>query len=82
MYRRRALGDLLRPADDGGHIYTIAGGGYGETGTGDGGPPTDAVFYAPIGFAFNGSGNMVIADGDDDHIWLMPATSGTFSVGP
>jgi len=40
------------------------------------------VFYAPIGFAFNGSGNMVIADGDDDHIWLMPATSGTFSVGP
>ncbi len=42
-----------------GNIYTVAGGG---DSTADGGPPTSAQLSTPFGLAFDGAGNLFIAD--------------------
>jgi uncharacterized protein (TIGR03437 family) len=43
----------------------VAGGGTPSAGLGDGGPATRARLITPIGLAFDGLGNLLIADGGD-----------------
>jgi hypothetical protein len=55
-----------------GDIYTIAGGGTG----GDGGPAAEAKLTFPAGVAFDGTGNVVVADGA--RVRLIAVATGTF----
>jgi len=52
----------------GGVINTIAGGGSPSTGIGDGGPATNAVLSNPYAVAVDSSGNLYIADTENDVI--------------
>ena len=49
-----------------GMITTVAGGGTG--GLGDGGPASSAILIYPVGLAFDGSGNLFIADTGNNRI--------------
>ena len=61
-----------------GRIYGIAGNGRPGY-TGDGGPATAARVGQPAGgLAFDGSGNLVLADTGNNRIRVVAATSGTF----
>ena len=60
-----------------GHIYTVAGTGINGF-SGDGGPATAAELSDPAGVAVDGSGNLVIADADNDRIRVVAAHTGTF----
>jgi sugar lactone lactonase YvrE len=51
----------VRKVDTRGYIYTVAGNGTAGYG-GDGGPATSANLNQPAGLAFDGAGNMYIAD--------------------
>ncbi|PWW01247.1 sugar lactone lactonase YvrE, partial [Paenibacillus cellulosilyticus] len=53
-------------AGTGGEIYTIAGGNYGDSG--DGGSATDAELSYPSAVAMDGSGNLYIADINNNKI--------------
>ena len=60
-----------------GDIYTIAGdGSWGYSG--DGGPAMGAELTDPEGAEIGPTGNLAIADTDDDVIRFVPATSGTY----
>jgi trimeric autotransporter adhesin len=58
-----------------GHIYTIAGGG---TGLGDGQPAGQAQLHSPDGVAFDGAGNVIIADYKNNLVRVVATKSGTF----
>jgi hypothetical protein len=58
-----------------GHIYTVAGDGDGGF-SGDGGPATSAELSGPA--TVDGHGNLLIADGLNNRIRVVAATSGTF----
>jgi secreted PhoX family phosphatase len=59
-----------------GDIYTVAGDGtFGFSG--DGGPATSAELSGPDGVAFDGAGNLVIADGDNNRVRVVAASTGT-----
>jgi len=59
------------------HIYTVAGNGtYGFSG--DGGAATAAELNSPDQAAVDGAGNLVIADGANDRVRVVAASSGTF----
>jgi hypothetical protein len=61
-----------------GRIYGIAGNGRPGY-TGDGGPATAARVGAPPGgVAFDGAGNVLLADAANNRIRVIAATSGTF----
>ena len=60
-----------------GDIYTVAGSGTGGQ-SGDGGPATSAGLNYPQGVAVDGSGNLVIADADNNRVRVVAETSGTF----
>jgi NHL repeat len=60
-----------------GHIYVVAGDG-GAGFSGDGGPATSAKFQKTAGVAVDAAGNLVIADGLNNRIRVVAATSGTF----
>jgi trimeric autotransporter adhesin len=60
-----------------GDLYTIAGtdsAGF----SGDGGPATAATLNGPGGLAVDGSGNVIVADSDNDRLRVIAARSGTF----
>ena len=60
-----------------GNIYTIAGTGtFGFSG--DGGPATSAELKNPAGVAADASGNVVIADTNNDRVRVVAASTGTF----
>ncbi len=60
-----------------GDIYTIAGSGsYGYSG--DGGPATSAQFYYLDGVAVDASGNVLIADENNNRVRVMAVATGTF----
>jgi hypothetical protein len=60
-----------------GDIYTIAGNGtFGFSG--DGGPATSAEFYFPEASAVDGSGNVLVADRNNDRIRVVAESTGTF----
>ena len=60
-----------------GDIYTVAGSGTGGQ-SGDGGPATSAELNFPQGVAVDGSGNLLIADADNNRVRVVAETSGTF----
>jgi trimeric autotransporter adhesin len=59
-----------------GHIYTVAGGG--TDGLASGVPATDADLSDPSGVAVDASGNLLIADTEDNQIRVVAAHTGTF----
>jgi hypothetical protein len=59
------------------HIYTVAGTGAFAY-SGDGGPGTKARLRLPFGVAFDGSGNLVIADAQNNRIRVVAARTGRF----
>jgi trimeric autotransporter adhesin len=59
-------------------IYTIAGDGTAGY-SGDGGAATSAELADPAGVALDSSGDLVIADTDNDRVRIIPATSGTYA---
>ncbi|MGH3157683.1 MAG: RHS repeat-associated core domain-containing protein [Streptosporangiaceae bacterium] len=59
-------------------IYTIAGSPGGTCGpSGDGGPAVDALLSKPAGMAADASGDLYIADGNNDRVQEIPAANGT-----
>ena len=60
-----------------GDIYTVAGSGTGGQ-SGDGGPATSAGLNYPQGVAVDGSGNLVIADTDNNRVRVVADSTGTF----
>jgi trimeric autotransporter adhesin len=60
-----------------GYIYTVAGTGTSGY-SGDGGPATAAELRSPFGPATDRAGNVVFADGLNDRVRVVAATSGRF----
>jgi trimeric autotransporter adhesin len=60
-----------------GDIYTVAGDG-NRGFSGDGGPATSAEFESPGGLAIDGTGNLVIADVNNNRVRVVAASTGTF----
>ena len=60
-----------------GHIYTIAGTGTSGD-TGNGGPAISAELSFPTGVGVDGHGNVLIADGSNNQIRAVAASTGTF----
>ena len=63
-----------------GRLYTVAGDGSAGFG-GDGGPARDAEFdfaFGTAAVAFDGSGNLVVADGGNNRVRLIAVRSGRF----
>jgi hypothetical protein len=60
-----------------GDIYTVAGDGT-EGFSGDGGPAAQAELWMPEGAAFDGAGNLLIADFANDRIRVVAARSGRY----
>ncbi len=60
-----------------GDIYTVAGSDTGGQ-SGDGGPATSAELNFPQGVAVDGSGNLVIADADNNRVRVVADSTGTF----
>jgi RHS repeat-associated protein len=57
------------------HMYTIAGSSSGASGnSGDGGPATSALLNGPASIALDSSGNLYIADTDNNRIQEVCAT--------
>jgi NHL repeat len=60
-----------------GDVYTVAGDGHFGF-SGDGGPATAAELDAPAGVAVGSSGNLLIADRDNERIRVVAEHTGTF----
>ncbi len=61
--------NVIRKVDNGGNINTVAGNfaaGFGYSG--DGGPATNAELYSPAGVALDATGNLFIADNNNNII--------------
>jgi len=71
--------NTIREVNDGtGIITTIAGtGSYGFSG--DNGPASNAAFRSPYGMAFDGSGNLYIADGGNNVVRKVTAVNGVIT---
>ena len=70
-------GTFYGVAMTGGDIYTVAGSDTGGQ-SGDGGPATSAELNFPQGVAVDGSGNLVIADADNNRVRVVADSTGTF----
>ncbi len=70
-------GTFFGQAMSAGDIYTIAGDG-SEGSAGDGGPASSAAVGDPAGVALDGAGDLAVADGEDNRVRFVPASSGTF----
>ena len=72
-----STGTFYGQAMTAGDIYTVAGNGtYGFSG--DGGAATAAELGSPGQTAVDGAGNLVIADGGNDRVRVVAASTGTF----
>jgi len=63
-----------------GDITTVAGGGTGPLGDGDGGPATLATLTGPYDVALDGAGNLFIAEVDGRRIRRVDAATGLIST--
>jgi trimeric autotransporter adhesin len=73
-----ATGTYYGQAMTAGDIYTVAGGGTGYLGVGDGGPATSAELSLPAAVAVDGAGNLVIADTAHYRVRVVAVETGTF----
>jgi len=79
LYIADANNEAIRKVDNAGIITTVVGiGGYGGY-SGDGGPATAALLNPPLGVAFDGTGNMYIADGYN-HVVRKVDVAGTITT--
>ena len=70
-------GSFYGQAMTAGDIYTVAGNGtYGFAG--DGGPAASAELRDPMGVSFDGSGNLLISDTNNERVRLVAAASGSY----
>ena len=72
-----ASGTFYGRAMTAGHIYVIAGTGTSGD-TGDGGPAASAELSFPTGAGVDGHGNVLIADGSNNQIRAVAASTGRF----
>jgi len=72
-----STGTFYGQAMTAGDIYTVAGDGQ-SSGLGDGGPATEASLAGPGAVAFDGSGNLLIADTLHNLLRVVAASTGTF----
>jgi hypothetical protein len=72
LYIADSVNGLIRKVDASFNITTVAGGGPG--GLGDGGPATLAWLQDPVALALDASGNLYIADDDQERIRKVDAT--------
>jgi hypothetical protein len=72
-----STGTFYGQAMTAGDIYTVVGTGQAAYG-GDGGLATKAKLDGPQDVAFDGAGNMVIADGANNRVRVAAARTGTF----
>jgi sugar lactone lactonase YvrE len=77
LYIAEADGHRVRKIDQSGHISTVAGTGVAGF-SGDGGPATRAQLGVPLGIAVDDSGNLYIADADNNRIRKVD-TAGTIT---
>jgi trimeric autotransporter adhesin len=70
-------GNFYGQAMTAGDIYTVAGDGTAGF-SGDGGPATSAELDRPTGVAFDSSGNLLVADWENDRIRVVAASTGIF----
>ncbi len=68
----------IRKVAPGGTITTVAGGG--NSGLGDGGPATSSEFNDPEGVAVDASGNLYIADTQNNRIRKVTASTGVITT--
>jgi hypothetical protein len=76
-YVPASSGTFFGQAMTAGDIYTIAGSAT-QGFAGDGGAATSAEFQDPQDVVENGSGDLFIADGSNNRVRFIPASSGTF----
>jgi trimeric autotransporter adhesin len=72
-----STGTFYGQAMTAGDIYTVAGDGQ-SAGLGDGGPATEASLAEPGAVAFDGSGNLLIADTLHNRLRVVAASTSTF----
>jgi hypothetical protein len=73
-----STGTFYGQAMTAGDIYTVAGDGVTVTSLGDGGPATKPSLAGPGAVAFDGSGNLLIADSLHGLLRVVAASTGTF----
>jgi len=76
-YLAASSGTFFGQAMVAGDIYTIAGDG-GSGAAGDGGPALGAAISDPEDVALDPEGDLAIADGEDNRVRFVPASSGSF----
>jgi sugar lactone lactonase YvrE len=81
LYIADPSNERIRKVDTSGFITTVAGNGRIRY-SGDGGAATNAILWAPVGIAFDASGNLFIADYNNDRIRkvLNYAGNSTFTL--
>jgi uncharacterized protein (TIGR03437 family) len=81
IYFADSSDNIVRVVTTDGNINTYAGNfGAGIGFTGDGGPATSARLNNPEGLALDGSGNLYIADGNNNRIRVVSAATGTITT--
>ena len=72
LYIADSVNDTIRMVAAKTNIMSTVAGAAGQTGsTGDGGPATSALLYYPNDVAFDGAGNMYIADANNNKIRMV-----------
>ncbi len=79
IYIATSRGGIRRVDASTGIITTAAGGGTPGA-LGDGGPATEATLRFPVAMAFDGDGNLYIADMDDQRIRRVDAVTGIITT--
>jgi uncharacterized protein (TIGR03437 family) len=81
VYFADTSNNIVRIVTTDGNINTYAGNfGAGFGFTGDGGPATSARLNNPEGVALDSSGNLYIADGNNNRIRVVTASTGTITT--
>ncbi len=81
IYFADSSNNIVRVVTTDGNINTYAGNfGAGIGFTGDGGPATSARMNNPEGLALDSSGNLYVADGNNNRIRVVSAATGTITT--
>ncbi|MGD0455151.1 MAG: hypothetical protein ABSB69_16300, partial [Solirubrobacteraceae bacterium] len=76
-YLAASTGTFFGQAMTAGDVYTIAGDGSSGA-AGDGGPAVSAAIGDPADIALDPAGDLAIAEGEDDRVRFVPASTGSF----